>query len=134
MVTYCQCTMAQNTYYHFKREKRRHIVRKYWTKARPRPTGKILNLAISVSNLKVLFISSSSISFVDYNTLLSLGLDPFPVKNVPWQVSHGSGIFNILMSPRQLQFHSFLFQCLGSIRDLLASPKGLESPFQHCPL
>jgi hypothetical protein len=91
MVTYCQCTMAQNTYYHFKREKRRHIVRKYWTKARPRPTGKILNLAISVSNLKVLFISSSSISFVDYNTLLSLGLVLLPISSFPWQdptVSH----------------------------------------------
>lgn len=51
----------------------------------------------------------------------------------PSQLSHSSGISNILGSPRQLQVHGFLFQCLGYTHDQ-SSSKGLGSLLQLSPL
>ena len=64
-------------------------------------------------------ISNSFFIFVDCNKLLSPGLVPLPVSSLPQQIAHSYGISKILGSPRQLQCYSFLFQCLGSIHDLL---------------
>ena len=55
-----------------------------------------------MTDVKVLFRAPTPFSFVDCSTLLSLGLVPLPVsRHPPWQVSHVSGISNILDSPRQ---------------------------------
>lgn len=45
---------------------------------------------------------------VDCNTFVSLGLDPIPVYSSPWQISHGSDIYNILKSltKSRLYLHS----------------------------
>ena len=70
-------------------------------------------------DVKALFRSPTPFSFVDCNTLLSLELFPFPVSGSPQQVSHESGIFNIL----GLQGNSgFIFT---------ASHNGLSKP--PCP-
>jgi hypothetical protein len=92
-------------------------VRKYWSKAQPNPANS--KHCISISDVKMLFRSPTSFSFVDCNTLLSLELFPFPVSGSPQQVSHESGIFNIL----GLQGNSgFIFT---------ASHNGLSKP--PCP-
>jgi hypothetical protein len=49
-------------------------------------------------------------------------MDPLIVRSFPQQKSHASGILNILGTPRQLQYYSFLLQCLGSTYD---HPNGL---------
>lgn len=45
---------------------------------------------------------------VDCNTFVSLGLDSIPVYSSPWQISHGSDIYNILKSltKSRLYLHS----------------------------
>lgn len=50
---------------------------------------------------KALFRSPIPFSFVDCSILFSLELVPLPVISSPPQVSYGSGISNILGSPRQ---------------------------------
>ena len=71
------------------------MVRKYWTKARLKTSWANSKLCISMSDVKALFSSLIPFSFVDCNTLLSLGLVPLSVSSFPWQVSHNSGIYNI---------------------------------------
>ena len=72
-------------------------------------------LCISMSDVKMFFRSPTPFSFVDCNTLLSLGLVPLPVSSSPWQVSHGSGISNILGSPRQSRLHLHSFSTMASL-------------------
>jgi hypothetical protein len=49
-----------------------------------------------MSEVKVLYRSPILFIFVNYNKLLPLGLVPLPVSSFPQQLSHGSGICNIL--------------------------------------
>ena len=90
------------------------IVRKYWTKAKLETSWADSKLRISMSDVKMLFKSPTLFSLVDHNTLLSLGLAPFPVSSSPWQGFYCSGISNTLGSPRQykIQLHSFSQQPL----------------------
>ena len=83
-------------------------MRKYWTKAKLKTSWANSKLYISVPDVKMLFRSPRPFSFADCSTLLSCGLVPLPVSSSPWQVSHNSGISNILGFPRQsrLQLHS----------------------------
>ena len=55
--------------------------------------------------LRWLVQSPTPHNFVDCSTLLSHELVPYPECSSPWQVSHGSGISNILGSPKQPRFH-----------------------------
>jgi len=57
-----------------------------------------------------------------------------PISSFPQQIALSSGISYILGYPRQLQYYSFLFQCLGSTHHLLGSSQGLASLLQLCPL
>lgn len=82
------------------------VVRKYWTKTKCWANSR---LCIAVSDVKALFRSPTPFIFVDCNTLLALGLVPFPVSSLPWQVSHSSGISNILGSPKQSRLHLYSF-------------------------
>ena len=95
--------------------------------------GKLQTLDLHVWCQNSLQISNLFFIFVDCNKLLSLGLVPLPVSRFPQQIVHGSGISNILGSPRKIQCYSFLFQCLGSTHNLLGFSKGLVSLLQHCP-
>jgi hypothetical protein len=85
--------------------------------------GKLQTLHHHVWCQSSLQISNSFCIFVDCNKLYSPGLLPFPVSRILQQIEHGSGMLNILGSPRQLQYCSFLFQCLGSTHYLLGSTK-----------
>ena len=89
--------------------KKGSIVRKSWTKARLEAIWASFTLCTSMSDINALFRSTTSFSFVVCNKLLSLGLLPLPVSSFSWQVSLGSGISNLLGSPRQarLCLHSF---------------------------
>ena len=49
------------------------------------------------------FRSPTPLSFVEYNTFLSLELVPLTVGSFPQQVSHGSGISNILEVSKTIQ-------------------------------
>ena len=82
---------------------------KYWTKARLKTSWANSKLCISMSDVKVLFRSPTPFSFVDCNTLLSLGLVPLPIISFPQLISHGSGISNTLESPRQSKVHFYSF-------------------------
>jgi hypothetical protein len=84
-----------------------------------------------MSDVKALFRYPTSLFiFVDCNKLLSAGLVLISFSSFPRQIVHGSGISNILGSPRQLQCYNFLFQCLGSTHDLLCSSEELASLLQ----
>jgi hypothetical protein len=64
-------------------------------------------LCISMPDVKMVFRSPTPFSFVDCYTTLSLCVVPHPISSFPWQISHSSGISNVLASPRQPQNHSF---------------------------
>lgn len=107
------------------------IVRKYWTKARPKLWTLYLHAwcqsTLQISNsFHLCWLLSADLTFSS-NKRHALGLVPLPVSCIPQQVSHGSDISNILGYPRQLQLYSFLFQSLGSTHNVLVSSKGLAS-------
>ena len=56
------------------------------------------------------FRSPTPLNFVDYNTLLFLELVPLPVNSFPQQVSHGSGLSNILEVSKTIQASSSQLQ------------------------
>jgi hypothetical protein len=63
--------------------RRGRIVRKYWTKTRPKTSGENSKPCISMSDVKMLFIYPTTFSLVDGNTLLSLDLVPSTVSSFP---------------------------------------------------
>lgn len=90
------------------------------------------------SNIKTIWVNSILCvfmtdvqCFVGCNMILSIGLFLVPVSSFSRQVSHRSTISNILRSPRQVRFHSFLLQYLGStcpdLFQYLVSSKGFTS-------
>lgn len=96
--------MAQDTHYHSKTQGRKCGN----TKQDQNQPGK-LQTAFShlMSNV---FRAPIPFNCVDCNTLLSHGMVPLPVSSFLQQISHDSGISNILGSPRKyrllLQFHT----------------------------
>jgi hypothetical protein len=86
-----------------------------------------LKLCISIFDVNMVFrVPTPFSSFFFYcNKFLSPGIILLSVSNFPQQIVQGSDISNILGSPRQLQFHNFLFKWLGSTQDLLGSSNGL---------
>ena len=110
--------MAQNIHYCSKMEER-SLVRKYWTKARPKPSWANSKLSISMSDVKVLFGSPTPFSFVDCNTLFffSLELIPLPVSHFLHWLSHCSGIYNIL-GALSLQFQTMALLSLHAEKPL----------------
>lgn len=102
-VIYFQNTMAQNTYYHSEREEREYSEEILNQSKTENQQGElqILHLMCEVQEI---FRSLAAVSFGDCSTLLSLGLVPQPVGSSPCQVSHDSGISNILEFPTQSRF------------------------------
>jgi hypothetical protein len=62
-----------------------------------------------MSDVKALFQSPTTFSFVDYYIFLSLGLVLLPDSIIPRQISHGYSISAILGSPRQSRLHFYNF-------------------------
>lgn len=75
-------------------------MRKYWTKARLKISLVNFKFHVWCQNSLQIF---NSFQFCWLNTFL--GLVSFCVTNFPWQVSHYSGISNILGAPRKFRFH-----------------------------
>jgi hypothetical protein len=102
--------MAPNTHYHSKREEREQ--REKILSQRPKPSRANSKFYISMSDIKVLF-RSPTLNFVDYNTLLSLGLVSHTVCSSPRQVSHGSGWhLQHLRVSNAIQLHAMTFRGL----------------------
>ena len=78
-------TMAEDIHYHPRREEKEHR-EETLGQGRPKTSRANSHLWISMSDVKVLFRSPTPFSFVDCNTLLSLGLVPFFVSSFPQQV------------------------------------------------
>lgn len=55
----------------------------------------------------MLFRSPTPFIFVEYNTLLSLVLVPFPISSSSWKIPHDSHVSNIPDSPRQSGLFTF---------------------------
>ena len=88
----------RNTYTHTHTHTQ-NIMKKYWTRTRPKTSGTNSKFCLSTSDIKALFKSPNSYSFVDWNILLSLGLVSPPSCSPPWQASHNSDISRIFGSP-----------------------------------
>jgi hypothetical protein len=84
-------------------------MRKYWRKVKLKTSLPNSNLCIFMSDVKVLFRTPTPSSFLDCNTILSLGLHLLPVSSFSQQVAHHFGISNTLGSPRQYRFHLYSF-------------------------
>ena len=100
------------------------MVKKHWTKARLKTSWTNCKLCFSISYIKMLFRCPTTLSFVDGNIQLSLETLPLPVSSFSWQVSHCSGISNMLGFPRQSRFQlcnltppfrHTLYTCLTSV-------------------
>lgn len=112
-------------------------VMKYWTKARLKPRGQIPK-SVSVSDVRALLRSLIPFSFVDCNTLISLGLVPQFDSNSTWQVSWDFGISNILPGFTFTPSCSGLAgpacwdcpaTCLASVVSLTTEEKRFYNPF-----
>lgn len=106
-ITYLEHTVVQSIQYiTIPKWREMGTVRKYPSKQN-RKTGQANN---SKSHNSMSYVRKPrwlcSPSFADGNTLLSLGLVPLLVCRSPWQISHGSGTFNILGSPTQGSWYS----------------------------
>jgi hypothetical protein len=81
-----------------------------WGNNRPKqdqsPAGQTPNSLSPCLMPRGLFRSLTPFSFVDCNTLLSLGLIPLPVSSFPRQVPHDSSMPNIWGSPRRSRIAS----------------------------
>ena len=62
-----------------------------------------------MSHVKALFRSTTPFRDLDCSILLSLALSSLPISSFPQQVSHGSGISNILESPWQASLQLFSY-------------------------
>jgi hypothetical protein len=91
-------------------------MRKHWTKTRLKTSWVNSRLCISMSMSKCsLDIQLLSISLVDCNTLLSLGIFPLPIGSFPQQVAHNYEISNILGTLRQSRLHVHSFMQIASL-------------------
>lgn len=85
-------------------------MKKYWTKARPKPSRANSKTYNSISDVKGLDDSAfpALLTAVCFSPLS--WLVPVPVCSSPWQGSYGSGMSNILWSPRwsRLHIHSLM--------------------------
>lgn len=88
------------------------MMRKYWTKTRPRASWPISKQCIPISDVKPFFRSILPVCFVQCSTILSLCLVLFTMSSFPEQVHCSPNISKSWGFQDNFQYHSFLFHYL----------------------